>query len=85
MIEEGAQQFYIRVGDAANQIFLEIPDLEGLFISGAGEAKDKFYKIDLSEIYEDIKNNNNIPNASTIDKVTIDRIKELYKDGKKHG
>ncbi|HHE04858.1 MAG: peptide chain release factor 1 [Promethearchaeia archaeon] len=44
LIEEGAQAFYKRVGEISNQIFLEIDDLEGIFISGAGMAKEKFVK-----------------------------------------
>jgi peptide chain release factor subunit 1 len=42
LIEEGAQQFYIRVGEDANECFLNINDLKGIFISGAGMAKEKF-------------------------------------------
>lgn len=42
LIEEGAIQFYLRVGDAANEIFKPIPDLEGIYVSGAGMAKDSF-------------------------------------------
>lgn len=42
LIEEGAQQFYIRVGEDSNECFLSIPDLKGIFISGAGMAKEKF-------------------------------------------
>jgi peptide chain release factor subunit 1 len=42
LIEEGAQQFYIRTAEDANEIFLNIPDLKGIFISGAGMAKEKF-------------------------------------------
>jgi len=44
LIEEGAQAFYVRVGEDANEAFLGIPDLKGIFISGAGMAKDKFYE-----------------------------------------
>ncbi|MHA1719966.1 MAG: peptide chain release factor aRF-1 [Promethearchaeota archaeon] len=44
LIEEGAQNFYKRVGEDANSLFLEFDDLEGIFISGAGMAKDKFLK-----------------------------------------
>jgi peptide chain release factor subunit 1 len=44
LIEEGAQNFYIRVGEAANQAFMDISDLEGIFISGAGMAKEKFFE-----------------------------------------
>ena len=42
LIEEGAQQFYIRVGEYANLIFLEVEDLEGIYVSGAGMSKEKF-------------------------------------------
>jgi peptide chain release factor subunit 1 len=42
LIEEGAQQFYIRVGEYANQVFLEFDDLEGIYVSGAGMTKEKF-------------------------------------------
>ena len=44
LIEEGAQNFYKRVGEYSNTVFLEIPDLEGIFVSGAGMAKEKFVK-----------------------------------------
>ncbi len=44
LIEEGAQNFYKRVGEYANNIFLEIEDLRGIFVSGAGMAKEKFVK-----------------------------------------
>ncbi|MCF2139055.1 MAG: peptide chain release factor aRF-1 [Candidatus Lokiarchaeota archaeon] len=44
LIEEGAQAFYKRVSEISNQIFLEIDDLEGIFVSGAGMAKEKFVK-----------------------------------------
>ena len=42
LIEEGAQQFFGRVSEAANEVLLNIPDLEGVFISGAGMAKNSF-------------------------------------------
>jgi len=47
LIEEGAQAFYVRVGESANQIFLEMDDLKGIFVSGAGMAKEKFIKKDI--------------------------------------
>ena len=47
LIEEGAQMFYKRVGETANRIFLELPDLEGIYVSGAGMTKQKFIKKDI--------------------------------------
>jgi len=47
LIEEGAQNFYKRVGETANTIFMEFDDLEGIFISGAGMTKAKFLKKDV--------------------------------------
>jgi len=47
LIEEGAQMFYKRVGEYANRIFLELPDLVGFFVSGAGMTKQKFIKKDI--------------------------------------
>ncbi len=44
LIEEGAQNFYKRIGEYANNIFLDIEDLRGIFISGAGMSKEKFAK-----------------------------------------
>lgn len=45
LIEEGAQHFYKHVGEVANTIFLEMEeDLLGIFLSGAGMAKEKFAK-----------------------------------------
>jgi peptide chain release factor subunit 1 len=46
LIEEGAQAFYKHVAEIANQVFLELDDLEGIFVSGAGMAKEKFVKKD---------------------------------------
>ncbi|QEE14782.1 peptide chain release factor aRF-1 [Promethearchaeum syntrophicum] len=44
LIEEGAQNFYKRVGETANSIFMEFDDLKGIFVSGAGMTKAKFVK-----------------------------------------
>ena len=44
LIEEGAQNFYKRVGETANSIFMEFTDLKGIFVSGAGMTKAKFVK-----------------------------------------
>ena len=44
LIEEGAQNFYKRVGETANTIFMEFDDLKGIFVSGAGMTKAKFVK-----------------------------------------
>ncbi len=44
LIEEGAQNFYKRVGEYSNNIFLALDDLRGIFVSGAGMAKEKFVK-----------------------------------------
>ncbi len=47
LIEEGAQNFYKRVGESANTIFMKFDDLKGIFISGAGMTKAKFLKKDV--------------------------------------
>ncbi|MHA1522115.1 MAG: peptide chain release factor aRF-1 [Promethearchaeota archaeon] len=44
LIEEGAQAFYKHVGELANQIFMELDDLEGIYVSGAGMTKERFVK-----------------------------------------
>ena len=40
--EEGIHAFYERVAEASNSIFLEMPDLKGIFIGGPGMSKDDF-------------------------------------------
>jgi peptide chain release factor subunit 1 len=40
--EEGIHAFFERVAEAANAIFLEMPDIKGIFIGGPGMAKDDF-------------------------------------------
>lgn len=40
--EEGIHNFYERVAEAANSVFLEMPDLKGIFIGGPGMSKDDF-------------------------------------------
>lgn len=42
LIEEGVAAFFGRVAEASNAIFLEMPDLRGIFVSGAGMTKNKF-------------------------------------------
>jgi len=42
LIEEGEKQFYRRISDVINEIFLEMEDLQGLFIGGPGQSKEKF-------------------------------------------
>ncbi len=40
--EEGIHNFYERVAEVANQVFLEMPDMKGIFIGGPGMSKDDF-------------------------------------------
>jgi peptide chain release factor subunit 1 len=42
LIEQAAHEFFKRVGDHASDIFLNIPDLKGILIGGAGPTKEKF-------------------------------------------
>lgn len=42
LIEEGEKQFYRRISDEMNDIFLEMEDLSGIFIGGPGPSKEKF-------------------------------------------
>jgi peptide chain release factor subunit 1 len=42
LIEEGEKQFYRRISETVNEIFLPMEDLQGIFIGGPGQSKDKF-------------------------------------------
>jgi peptide chain release factor subunit 1 len=42
LIEQAAHEFYKRAGEHANEIFLNIPNLKGILIGGAGPSKEKF-------------------------------------------
>ncbi|MFX1337599.1 MAG: peptide chain release factor aRF-1 [Promethearchaeota archaeon] len=42
LIEEGEKQFYRRISEEMNKIFLPMEDLSGLFIGGPGPSKEKF-------------------------------------------
>ncbi len=42
LIEEGEKQFYRRISDEINDLFLEMEDLRGIFIGGPGPSKEKF-------------------------------------------
>ncbi|MFX1380055.1 MAG: peptide chain release factor aRF-1 [Promethearchaeota archaeon] len=42
LIEEGEKQFYRRISDTVNELFLTMEDLRGIFIGGPGQSKDKF-------------------------------------------
>ncbi|MFX1588445.1 MAG: peptide chain release factor aRF-1 [Promethearchaeota archaeon] len=42
LIEEGEKQFYRRISDEVNELFLEMEDLKGIFIGGPGPSKEKF-------------------------------------------
>ncbi|MEJ2293369.1 MAG: peptide chain release factor aRF-1 [Candidatus Lokiarchaeota archaeon] len=43
LIEEGEKQFYRRISEEINKIFLDMEDLQGIFIGGPGPSKEKFY------------------------------------------
>jgi peptide chain release factor subunit 1 len=42
LIEEGEKQFYRRISEELNKIFLPMEDLSGIFIGGPGPSKEKF-------------------------------------------
>jgi peptide chain release factor subunit 1 len=44
LIEEGEKQFYRRISETVNQLFLPMEDLRGIFIGGPGQSKEKFVK-----------------------------------------
>jgi peptide chain release factor subunit 1 len=46
IIEQLTHEFYKRVGEYANKIFLGIPDLKGVIVGGPGPAKEDFLKGD---------------------------------------
>ena len=42
LIEEGEKLFYRRISDTVNKLFLPMEDLQGIFIGGPGQSKEKF-------------------------------------------
>ncbi|TFG01432.1 MAG: peptide chain release factor 1 [Promethearchaeota archaeon] len=42
LIEEGEKRFYRRISEEINKLFLNIEDLNGIFIGGPGPSKEKF-------------------------------------------
>jgi peptide chain release factor subunit 1 len=44
LIEEGEKRFYRRISDDINKIFLNMENLQGIFIGGPGPSKEKFVK-----------------------------------------
>lgn len=44
LVEIAAHEFYKRVADHAEKIFLPIPNLKGIIIGGPGPTKDEFYE-----------------------------------------
>ncbi|MFX1303907.1 MAG: peptide chain release factor aRF-1 [Promethearchaeota archaeon] len=42
LIEEGEKQFYRRISDTVNELFLSMEDLQGIFIGGPGQSKERF-------------------------------------------
>ncbi|MFX1389666.1 MAG: peptide chain release factor aRF-1 [Promethearchaeota archaeon] len=46
LIEEGERDFYRRISEVANEVFLPMEDLRGIFVGGPGQSKDKFVKDD---------------------------------------
>ena len=41
-IEEGEKEFYRRISETINEVFLKMEDLRGIFIGGPGQSKEKF-------------------------------------------
>ena len=46
IIEQLAHEFYKRIGEYANRIFLKIPNLKGIIIGGPGPSKEEFFEKD---------------------------------------
>jgi len=46
IIEQLAHEFYKRVGEHANKILLNVPDLKGIIVGGPGPTKEEFIKGD---------------------------------------
>lgn len=46
IIEQLAHEFYKRIGEHANRIFLKVPELKGIVIGGPGYSKDEFVEGD---------------------------------------
>jgi peptide chain release factor subunit 1 len=46
LIEEGEKRFYRRISDEISELFLDMDDLQGIFIGGSGPSKEKFVKDD---------------------------------------
>ncbi|WXG45551.1 MAG: peptide chain release factor aRF-1 [Candidatus Atabeyarchaeum deiterrae] len=42
LIEQAVHEFFKRVGGHADEIFLNVPDLKGILIGGAGPTKERF-------------------------------------------
>ncbi len=42
LIEEGEKQFYRRISETVNELFVPMEDLRGIFIGGPGQSKEKF-------------------------------------------
>ena len=42
LIEEGEKRFYRRISDETSKLFLEMEELNGIFIGGPGPSKEKF-------------------------------------------
>jgi peptide chain release factor subunit 1 len=42
LIEEGERDFYRRISDTINKLFLSMEDLRGIFIGGPSQSKEKF-------------------------------------------
>ncbi|MFX1504397.1 MAG: peptide chain release factor aRF-1 [Promethearchaeota archaeon] len=42
LIEEGEKQFYRRISETVNELFLPMENLRGIFIGGPGQSKEKF-------------------------------------------
>ena len=46
IIEQLAHEFYKRIGEHANRIFLKIPELKGIIVGGPGYSKEEFVEGD---------------------------------------
>ncbi|MFQ6051091.1 MAG: peptide chain release factor aRF-1 [Candidatus Hydrothermarchaeota archaeon] len=44
--EWAAHEFFVRIGERASEILLQIPDLKGVLIGGPGPTKEEFFKGD---------------------------------------
>lgn len=45
LIEESIEKYYVRIGEAMDEVFLPVENLKGIILGGPGPAKDAFLKL----------------------------------------